>query len=89
MLRYTKNPQVEQINLRIFRTPLVFLLLAGIYSLIPKEQSMYICSLRPFSSGSILRYIFLESFDQKAVSAPHLIPSSFFVKMLLKMTTFS
>lgn len=40
MLKYTKNPQVDLFNLRIFRTPLVFLLLAGIYSLIPKEQSV-------------------------------------------------
>ena len=37
MLKYTKNPQVEQINLRIFRTPLVFLLAEDIYRLKTKR----------------------------------------------------
>ena len=37
MLKYTRNPQVDLFNLRIFRTPLVFLLLAGIYSLKTKR----------------------------------------------------
>ena len=37
MLKYTKNPQVDLFNLRIFRTPLVFLLAEDIYSLKTKR----------------------------------------------------